>query len=79
MAGLPNCLRGDSVMDRRTFVGTVGGALFTLPLAIEAQQAGATASGRSLRGIPNEVAEVMLDFISLSLRGATWPTPPSTG
>src|ERR1700675_3902110 len=39
MAGLPNCLRGDSVMNPRTFVGAVAGSLLTLPLATEAQQA----------------------------------------
>ena len=35
-----HCLWGNSVIDRRTFVGAASGVLLTLPLAVEAQQAG---------------------------------------
>jgi hypothetical protein len=31
-------MRGDSVMDRRTFIGSVAGGLLAVPFAAEAQQ-----------------------------------------
>jgi putative ABC transport system substrate-binding protein len=62
----------DSVMNRRTFVGAVAGGLLTVPLAIEAQQAGGVPRIGYL--VPNraEVAQGPLAAFRQGLRERGW-------
>ena len=51
MVGPPIRRRGDSVMDRRTFIGSVAGGLLAVPLAARAQQDARTRRIGILMGI----------------------------
>ena len=60
--------RGDSVMDRRTFIGSVAGGLLTVPLAARAQPVGKVYRIGILETIPAAQNAANLDALRKGLR-----------